>query len=159
MTLATRAKLGVLAVLAAGVVVWLLLHDFVGHAGTKAVKWRDLTARVGPLELPFEVSHVFTTRAQLASYLHWRRYRDEPRVPNVDFGRHRVLIVSSGVRTSSATSLQVVQVVEQHGRIVVSLRLRTASLGGPGSPRLVFPYVLVTVPPGGKHVQLKWLRS
>jgi hypothetical protein len=157
-TVATRAKLGVLAVLATGVVVWLLVHDFVGHAGKKRLAWRDLTAQVGPLRLPYEVSRVFTNRAQIASYLHWTRYKDQPRVPRVDFRKYRLFLVSSGVRTSTTARLKVLRVVEQHGRIVVSLRFHDATLAQPGQAKLNFPYALITLPAGCKPVHLKWYR-
>ena len=75
-------------------------------------------------------------------------------VPPIDFSRRTALLVSSGPRSSTAYELEVVSVVEERRRIVVTVRERTPSLAAPGAATLAFPFRLITIEASRKPVAL-----
>lgn len=119
------------------------------------MRWHDLTAETGPLVLPQSVTHKFETRQEFVSYL--RRWQGT-RVPNIDFARWYAVLITVGPRSSSGYSLRVAGVAEDDDRFVLSVVRRDATLEDPGTPRLTFPYRLITLPASNKPVSVKWLR-
>jgi hypothetical protein len=147
-------KIAVLGLLAAGVAVSLLLTQFVGHARVRTLRYADLTANVGTLELPRPVTRSFDERAGFEAFL---RSRGARHVPAVDFARRRPVLVAAGARSTPAYEVRIAAVVEERSRIVVSVRMRSPTLARPGKARLSFPYRLLTLPAGTKPVHVEWI--
>ncbi|MGH2932461.1 MAG: protease complex subunit PrcB family protein [Gaiellaceae bacterium] len=120
--------------------------------GTR-VAWGDLTAEVGPMTVTRETKRVFRERIPLAKYL----TAAGGRVPAaVDFERRQLLLVSSGPRSSTGYSMEVLQVRERDGSVTVTVRERTPELGERVEPRVTFPYRLLSLP-AGTDVYVDWL--
>ena len=117
---------------------WLAWQELWAHGGDTAVAWTDLTDR---------------TRVQpRAAGLVVFRNRREPEsefpnatVPPIDFSKRTAILVSSGPRSSTAYDLEVVSVVEERRRIVVTVRERAPSLAEPGVAALSYPFRLITI--------------
>ena len=77
------------------------------------------------------------------------------RVPDVDFGRKQVLLVSPGPRSSTGHSVEVESVSERDGKLTVTVRERTPAVGERVEPRVTFPYRLLGLP-AGKNVYVNW---
>ncbi len=75
-------------------------------------------------------------------------------MPPIDFSRRTAILVSSGPRSSTAYDLEVVSVVEERRRIVVTVRERTPSLAEPGAAALSYPFRLITIERSRKPVTL-----
>jgi hypothetical protein len=66
------------------------------------------------------------------------------------------VLVASGPRSSDAYRLDIARVVEERGRVVVTVRERTPTLANPGHARVTYPYRLIVLPTRGKHVHVHW---
>jgi hypothetical protein len=115
------------------------------------VGWRDLSGQAGALTITRETKRVFRNEDDLADYLR----TSGGRVPAVDFERRQVLLVSPGPRSSTGYDLEVLDVRERDGKLMVTVRERTPSLGEPITPRVTFPYRLISLP-AGKDVYVEW---
>jgi|1185.fasta_scaffold614158_1 hypothetical protein len=67
-----------------------------------------------------------------------------------------LVLVASGPRSSDAYRLDVARVVEERGRVVVTVREHTPTLANPGHARVTYPYRLIVLPTHGKHVHVHW---
>jgi hypothetical protein len=76
-------------------------------------------------------------------------------IPQVDFDRRQVLLVSPGPRSSTGYELEVTDVRERNGKLTVTVRERTPAVGDRIEPRVTFPYRLVSLP-AGKDVYVEW---
>jgi hypothetical protein len=66
------------------------------------------------------------------------------------------VLVASGPRSSTAYRLDIERVVEERGRVVVTIRERTPTLAHPGQARITYPYRLIVLPTHDKHVHVHW---
>jgi len=144
------------ALVAAAAAAWAIAKAVETSGPRRALPWRDLTPRTGPLELPNGLIREFISHPQLAAWLHSRGGNV---VPRVAFPRWRVILVSLGPRSTTAYSLRVVGVSQDDERVIVRVARRNASLRNPGRPKLTFPYQLITVPTTGKPVQVAWVEA
>ena len=146
----SRSTSSALALVAAATLAWLGWQELWAHGGDTTIAWRDLTGRT--LGAP--------QSSQLRAYDDAASLRTSlgasATVPPIDFGRDEAVLISAGPRSSSAYSLDVVQVTEERGRIVVSIRETTPSLARPGAARLAFPFRLISIPRGDKPIELDW---
>ncbi|HET7856306.1 MAG TPA: protease complex subunit PrcB family protein [Gaiellaceae bacterium] len=108
------------------------------------VAWSDLSDEVGPLHLTGGTKRLFTSRAQLATYLD--RLGAARHLPSVDFGRRQVLLISPGPRSSSGYRVEVLRVRRHDGRIDVTVRERTPTLGERVRASVTSPYRLLSLP-------------
>jgi hypothetical protein len=137
-----------MGVVALSVVAWQAVW---AHGGDTALTWTDLTSRT--LAQPADGGlSVYQEREPLV-----RELTAEGRsatVPPIDFAHRTAILVASGPRSSTAYGLQVISVVEERRRIVVTVRERTPSLARPGAATLTFPFRLITIERSRKPVIL-----
>lgn len=126
-----------------------LLPQKKGHP----VAWRDLTAQVGPLRIIRSQHRLFRERAKLADYLKQTRARTS--VPNVDFSKRQLLLVSPGPRSSTGYEVRVLSVQERDGKLTVKVRERTPALQDHVAPHVTYPYRLLSLP-AGEDVFVDW---
>ena len=137
----------------AGGVVWT---QAVETGGAKAVAWRDVTARVGPVLWPKSVTRSFWTRSQVDRYLARTFPRGSPEIPPIDFTRRRLILVAAGPRSSSGYGVEILSVAGRRGDIRVLARETTPLLEQPAAIRLTSPYRLITIPATDKRVYVQW---
>lgn len=142
----TSSALAVAAVAAAGWLAWTAW----AQGGDRPLAWRDLTDRT--LARP--------ERSQLASFRDARSLREglgpSATAPPIDFRGRTAVLIAAGPRASSAYALEIVRVIEERRRVVVSIRERTPSLARPGVARLAFPFRLLTIGRTEKPIELDW---
>ncbi|MEJ7567006.1 MAG: hypothetical protein WKF41_01965 [Gaiellaceae bacterium] len=146
----SRSTSSALVVGALAATGWLGWQELWAHGGTRALPWRDLTARtVGE-----------PGRSQLRAFGNTRDLRaalgSSATVPPIDFGSREAVLVAAGPRSSSAYALDIVGVTAQRRRVVVTVRERAPTLARPGAARLAFPFRLITIERSGKPVELDW---
>ena len=117
----------------------------------RRVAWRDLSGQAGSLTITRETKRVFRDETVFRSYV----AASGGRAPAVDFGRWQVLLVSPGPRSSTGYALEVVDVRERNGKLTVTVRERTPSVGDRVEPRVTFPYRLLSLP-AEKDVYVNW---
>ena len=153
--LAGRLRLAVLAALAVFLAVSLVYTQVIATSDRHAVAWRDLTAELGAVSFPRQVTRVIRSQEQLVSVLEEQMPGNAPVPPPIDFSRREALLAAVGPRSSTGYDLRVVSVTEQRDRIVVRLRERTPGLRDRVAARLTFPYRLITIPASSKPVRFR----
>jgi hypothetical protein len=132
----------------------LLASRLLPEGKGQVVAWRDLSSQVGPLTILRSDDRVFRERTTLQTYLNGAR---APRpAPAVDFSTRQVLLVSTGPRSSTGYSLEVLSARERDGKITVRVRERSPRLSEDVRPRVTYPYRLISLP-AGKDVYVDWL--
>lgn len=135
---------------------WLAYDRGWGRGGDRRLAWRDVTAALAPAPFARASERVFDNRAELARFLALAMPRRRPRPPALDFTRRTALLVTTGPRSSSGYSIDVLEVREERRRVVVLLRERTPRLGERVRPRVTHPFRLVTIPRVDKQVEFVW---
>jgi hypothetical protein len=125
-------------------------------SSTKAVPWRDLTARLPGVQFPRQTGRSYSTRKELADYLRAIMPGRAPAVPPIDFRRDEAVLVAAGPRSSTGYDLRVVRVVERGDAVDVQVRERTPSLGEPTAARITYPYRLIVFKKIDKPVHVRW---
>ncbi len=111
--------------------------------------WHDLTSRT--IAQPAHAGlRVYDEREPLVREL--TTAGRSATVPPIDFAHRTAILVAAGPRSSTAYRLDIVSVVEERRRIVVTVRERTPSLAEPGAATLTFPFRLITVERTSKPV-------
>jgi hypothetical protein len=129
----------------------------VGCAGTaRVVAYTDLTRQTGPLEFTRITRDVYRSRAALLAVLKRNNPGRPIEVPPIDFAHREAYLVATGPRSSTGYELEIVHVVDNGSRIVVTVHERTPSLGDPVQARVTYPYRLIALPRSDKPVKLKW---
>ncbi len=126
-------------------------------AGGEPVPYTDVSARLRPAEFPRQNRQVFRSRPALADYLGGAMPGRKLVIPEIDFTRREAILVAAGPRSSTGYELRILGVREQGGKLLVTIRERTPSLGDPVEPRVTYPYRLITVPRSSKSLKLQWL--
>jgi protease stability complex PrcB-like protein len=124
--------------------IWVTYHYTFGNDRLRTLPWRDLTSAVGPLRFPHGTTRLLPGPKTFALYLRERGFRGRP--PTIDFDRRDAILVALGPRSTTTYELQVVSVVEERRRVVVTLREHTPTLGEPVTVRTVYPFRLITIP-------------
>jgi hypothetical protein len=99
-----------------------------------------------------ETKRAFRERTPLAEYL----TAAGGRVPAAEFERRQVLLISSGPRSTTGYSLEVLGVREHEGAVTVTVRERTPGLDERVEPDVTFPVRLLSLP-AGRDVYVDWL--
>lgn len=119
------------------------------------IAWSDLSAQVGPLRIARAERRLFRERPELVAYL--RRYAGgRAAVPEVDFRRRQLLLVTAGPRSSTGYGVEVLDVRDEGGRLVVRVRERAPRLEERVEPGVTRPYRLISLP-AGEEVDVDWL--
>ena len=137
------------AVVALAAVLWVAWQSLWAHGGDSPLSWTDLTRRT-LAQPPHAGLSVFQKREPLVRAL--RAGGRAATVPPIDFVRRTAILISNGPRSSTAYRIEIVSVVEERRRIVVTVRERTPSLASPGAATLTFPFRLVTIERSDKPV-------
>ena len=116
--------------------------------------YRDISSQLRGYEPPRLAREVFTNRAELAKYLRHTVPTGHTRMPRVDWAHREPILVASGPRSSTGYSLHVVSLYARGGRLVLTVKERTPSLGEPVTARVTYPFVLITVPRTDKSLLL-----
>ena len=118
------------------------------------VPYRDISAQLHGYEPARLAREVFKNRAQFARYLRHTVPGGHARVPSVDWARDKAILVASGPRSSTGYSLHVVSLYARGGRLALTVKERTPSLGEAVTARVTYPFVLITVPRTSKSLLL-----
>jgi hypothetical protein len=137
-------------VLAAGLFAARLLPE----GENRPVAWRDLSVEVGPLEITRSERRLIQERKALARFL--ARAGFDGTLPEIDFSKRQLLLVSPGPRSSSGYAVDVLDVTEKDEEITVRVREQTPGLGERVDPRVTHPYRLLSLP-AGKDVYVDWI--
>jgi PrcB C-terminal len=125
--------------------------------GARPVVYRDVSDQLKPAEFTRQIRQIFRSRADLLDYLERSMPGQRIHLPQIDFARREAILVAAGPRSSTGYDLRVLGVRERGDRIVVTVRERTPSLGEPVTPKVTYPFRLLTVPRSEKSLRLKWL--
>jgi hypothetical protein len=131
----------------------LLAVRLLPEGKSEPVAWRDLSAQVGPLSIGGTERRLFRDHAQLERYLARARARA---TPDVDFSKRQLLLVSTGPRSSTGYSIEVLGAEERGGDITVRIREVTPGLDDRVEARVTHPYRLLSLP-AGRDVSVDWL--
>jgi len=125
-------------------------------SGARALPYRDATAQLRGLHPARETNRVFVDELEVFYYVRFADPGHVVRLPSIDFARDEAVLVSTGPRSSTGYSIRVVSVVEDRGRVVVTLQESTPSLANPGRAIATYPYRLVIFRKIGKPVHIVW---
>jgi hypothetical protein len=131
----------------------LLAVRLLPEGTSEPVPWRDLSAQVGPLSIAGTERRLFRDQEQLARYLARAQGRE---TPTVDFSKRQLLLVSTGPRSSTGYSIEILGVEEQDGSISVRVREATPELEDRVEARVTYPYRLLSLP-ADRDVVVDWL--
>jgi hypothetical protein len=131
----------------------LLAARLLPEGESEPVAWRELSAQVGPLSIGGLERRLFRDQEQLDRYLAAAR---APRTPTVDFSKRQLLLVSTGPRSSTGYSIDVIGAEERDGEITVSVRELSPGLDERVEARVTHPYRLLSLP-AERDVVVDWL--
>lgn len=119
-----------------------------------ALTWQEV--RLSGAEFPRPTGRVFSSAEELRRFLVAAKPGRRPNAPRIDFRRGEAVLLAAGPRSSTGYAVEVENVREERGRIVIHVRERTPSLGDPVAPRVTYPYRLITLPRRNKPVEIIW---
>ena len=140
----------------AAAVAWVVYTHAWRDSGAHPLSYRDATQQLRGLQPAREADRLFVDRRELADYVRFADPGHVVRLPAIDFARDEAVIVSPGPRSSTGYSIRVVSVVEEHGRVVITLRERTPSLDNPVRATATYPYRLLVFRKLDKPVYIIW---
>lgn len=115
-----------------------------------------MSAGLRPAEFTRQIREIFRSRSDLSKYLEHAMPGRRLTIPRIDFARREAVLVAAGPRSSTGYELRVLSVRDRGGRLVVTVHERTPSLGQRVTPRVTYPFLLLSVPRSGKSLLLKW---
>jgi len=127
-----------------------------GSTTSRAVRYRDVTSSVGPLQFTRITRDVYRSWPALRSVLARNNPSVALRKPAVDFTHEEAYLVAAGPRSSTGYELRIASVRDTGGRVVVTVHERTPSLGEPVRARVTYPFRLLALPRSDEPVKLKW---
>lgn len=144
-----RLRLLVAVALAGFAAAWLsYVHVYVPSSG-RAVRWQ--TTAIGRLQLARAKTDVFRTQSEYRDFLDGLGVAPTP--PRIDFSRDDAVLLALGPRSSAGTSIEILRVEEQRGRVLVVARERYT----PRKQAVVsYPSVVVLVRATGKPIAVEW---
>jgi hypothetical protein len=131
----------------------LLAVQLLPDGESEPVAWRDLSSQVGPLTIGGLERRLFRDQEQLDRYLAAARAR---RTPTVDFSQRQLLLVSTGPRSSTGYSIDVLGAEERDGEITVYVKELSPGLSDRVEARVTHPHRLLSLP-AGREVSVDWL--
>jgi hypothetical protein len=114
--------------------------------------WRDLTATFGPQPWPVPVVSIIRDRKKLELILHNVFPGKPPKPPPIDFAHRLALLYTLGPRSSTGYHLNVVFLRQKGNNILVDFREQTPTLRVETTPKLTYPYRLLTIPRTTKQI-------
>ena len=147
----------------AGVIFLVLLGGVIaGYLATsgggkrKPIPWRDVTAQAGTVRWADPTNSVIRNQQKLDKLFRVATLGPHPKPPQIDFGKRLAVLIATGPRSSTGYSLSVESVTEKGERIDVVVREHTPSLTDHVTPRLTFPFRLITLAKTSKHVHVRY---
>jgi len=147
------AALTAVCIAAAG---WIVYAHAWRDGGGKALPFRDATSQLRGIQPAREANRLFVNELEVFYYLRFADPGHVVQLPLIDFTRDEAVFVSTGPRSSTGYSIRVVSVVEERGRVVVTLQQRTPTLADPGHAIATYPYRLVVFRKVDKPVHIAW---
>lgn len=103
------------------------------------------------LQPPRRETEIFRSTDELDAFLD--RMHVAVAAPRVDFDRETAALLALGPRSSAGYEIEVMDVEEQRGRVLVVVRERST----PGAPaRVAYPFAFVVFRETGKPVAVDW---
>jgi len=134
---------------------WLVYTQVWGTSGERPVAWTDLTPKLGTIEFTRRVNGVYHSRSSFLRLLDATMPGRAPKLPPHNWERDQVVVIALGPRSSTGYSLRILRVVERRRGIYVYARERTPSLGEPVTPRVTYPYRVLSMHGSAKPVYVK----
>ena len=131
----------------------LLAARLLPEGESEPVAWRDLSAQVGPLSIPGTDRRLFRDQEQLGRYLARAHARE---TPTVDFSKRQLILVSTGPRSSTGYSIEILDAEEQDGKITVRVREISPKVDDRVEARVTYTYRLLSLP-ADRDVVVDWL--
>jgi protease stability complex PrcB-like protein len=122
----------------------------------RPVAYENLSDQLRPAEFTRQIRQIFRTRSDLLDYLERAMPGRRIHLPQIDFSRREAILVAAGPRSSTGYELRVLSVSERGDRIVVTVHERTPALGEKVTPKVTYPFLLLSVPRSDKRLLLKW---
>lgn len=142
--------------LAAFAVAWLGYAPLWVRSGGEPLAWRDRSARLSRAQLSRPTYEVFRDREAFAHFLE-EHVEAAVSVPPIDFGRELAVLLALGPRSSTGYRIDVENVTDERGRVVIVAREHSPHLGQSVTPRVEYPLKLLVLRDAGKPVALKWV--
>jgi hypothetical protein len=120
------------------------------------VPWQDVTAQAGPVHWADPTNSVIRNQEKLDKLYRVATLGSHPKPPTIDFGKRLAVLIATGPRSSTGYSLSVESVTEKGERIDVVVREHTPSLTDHVTPRLTFPFRLITLAKTPDHVHIRY---
>ena len=118
--------------------------------------WQDVTAQAGPVHWADPTNSVIRNQEKLDTLYRVATLGPHLQPPTIDFGKRLAVLIAAGPRSSTGYSLAVESVTENGNRIDVVVREHTPSLADHVTPRLTFPFRLITLAKTDKHVHIRY---
>ena len=118
--------------------------------------WQDVTAQAGPVHWADPTNSVIRNQEKLDTLYRVATLGPHLQPPTIDFGKRLAVLIAAGPRSSTGYSLAVESVTENGNRIDVVVREHTPSLTDHVTPRLTFPFRLITLAKTPDHVHIRY---
>jgi hypothetical protein len=115
-----------------------------------------VTAHVGPVRWADPTNSVIRNQRKLDNLFRVATLGTPPQPPTIDFGKRLAVLIATGPRSSTGYSLRVQSVTGKGDRIDVVVRERTPSLADHVTPRVTYPFRLITLAKTSKHVHVRY---
>ena len=127
-----------------------------GGGTRRPVAWHDISASVAPAVWARPTISVVHDQKKLDKLFAVATFGQHPKPPRIDFSRNEAIMVTTGPRSSTGYSLEIESVTTKGGSIDVLIREVTPSLSDKVTPRLTYPFLLITLQKSHKHVHVKY---
>lgn len=128
-----------------------LLAVLIPRSKSRPVEWHALS--VGPLQITYQQRRLFRDREELEAYL---ARAGAKRVPTIDLSSRQLLLLTTGARSSSGYTIDVLGATENDKGITVEVRERSPGVAEHVDPHVTYPYRLISLP-AGKNVFVDWV--
>jgi hypothetical protein len=115
-----------------------------------------VTASAGPVHWANPTNSVIRNQEKLDKLYRVATLGTRLEAPTIDFAKRIAVLIAAGPRSSTGYSLAVESVTEQGNRIDVVVREQTPSLADHVTPRLTYPFRLITLAKTSKHVHIRY---
>ena len=115
-----------------------------------------MTAQAGAVRWANPTNSVIRNQEKLDRLFRVATLGAHPKPPAIDFGRRLAVLIAAGPRSSTGYSLSVESVTEKGDRIDVVVDEHTPSLDDHVTPRLTYPFRLITLAKTSKHVHIRY---
>ena len=149
--------------IALAIALLLLVGAISGYLTTRSegkrhpVAWADITAQVtrAPHWAQPTIS-IIRDRQKLVKIFRVATLEPQPPPPRIDFAKRQGVLIAVGPRSSTGYSLRIERITENSERVDVVVREHTPGLREHVTPRLTYPYRLITIPANLKRIHVRY---